>query len=210
MGIYGKYIFPRIVEWLLGDAELGALRGRLLKTVSGKVLEVGFGTGLNLPHYPDSVKELHIVDPNPGMHALALRRMAKSGLKIKGHVLKGEKLPFADETFDAVVTAFTLCSIPEVGQALCEMRRVLKPGGTFFFLEHGWSDDPKVNRWQSRLTPVQKVLADGCHLDRRIDWLVESAGFRVKSLDKFYFPKYPKAVGYLYEGTAVPDGGRKP
>ncbi len=202
MGFYRKYIFPRIVEWTLGQREITELRAELLKGVEGKVLEIGFGTGLNLPHYPPGIRQLSIVDPNPGMHALAVRKMMHSPIKIDGHVLKGENLPFPGETYDAVVTTFTLCSIPEVGRALIEVARVLKPGGKFYFLEHGLSEEFAVQRWQNRLTPIQKKIADGCHLNRKIDWLIEAAGLKIVSLKKFYFEKAPKFLGYLYMGIA--------
>jgi len=202
MGIYSKYIFPRLVDWTLGTQDVGELRSELLSEVRGKVLEIGFGTGLNLPHYPKSVKELHIVDPNPGMHALALRRMAKSKIKIRGHVLKGESLPHKDETFDSVVCTFTLCSIAMVAQALWEVRRVLKPHGRFFFLEHGLSPEPKIQVWQHRLTPIQKWIGDGCHLDRPITMLVEAVGLKVEEVRNFYFKAFPRFLGYLYLGTA--------
>jgi len=203
MGIYRKYIFPRIVNYLLGGEDISAHRRALLENLrGGKVLEVGFGTGLNLPHYPESVKKLSIVDPNPGMHALAIRRMMKSPIKIDGHVLKGEKLPFKDESYDAVVSTYTLCSIPEVGKALLEMRRVLKKGGRFYFLEHGLSKDPEVQVWQNRLNPLEKWLGDGCHLNRKIDWLIEAAGFKILKQKKFYHDKLPRFVGFFYLGTA--------
>jgi len=202
MGIYSKYIFPRIVEFALGGEKVGALRGKLLKGVQGKVLEIGFGTGLNLEYYPKRIRELHIVDPNPGMHALALRRMAKSKIKLKAHVLAGEALPYEDSTFDSVVCTFTLCSIPKVGQALCEVRRVLKPEGKFFFLEHGLSPDPKIQKWQHRITPVNKVIGDGCHLNRDMALLLEAADLRLAELRNFYFDQFPKFIGYLYEGVA--------
>src|SRR4030095_1360487 len=145
MGLYRKYIFPRIVEWTLGrDEKILKLRAELLKDVKGEVLEIGFGTGLNLPHYPSAVTRLSVVDPNPGMHRIAAKRVKDAPMPVESHQLDGEPLPFPDGRFDAVVSTFTLCSIPEVEKALSEARRVLKKKGRFYFLEHGLRDAPKV------------------------------------------------------------------
>jgi SAM-dependent methyltransferase len=203
MGIYRKYLFPRILDWILGrEEEIRDLRKELLKDLSGDVLEIGFGTGLNLPYYPPAVRRLSVVDPNPGMHRIAEKRVKAAPMPVVSHQLNGESLPFPDESFDAVVSTFTLCSISGVERALSEARRVLKPKGRFYFLEHGLSDEAKVQRWQHRLTPLQKILADGCHLDRKIDVLVEGAGLKPMNLKKFYIECLPKVVGFAYLGTA--------
>jgi ubiquinone/menaquinone biosynthesis C-methylase UbiE len=190
------------MDLAMGDRHLADYRQSLLASVSGKVLEIGFGTGLNLAHYPASVREIDTVDVNPGMSAIAAPRIAQSGITIHNHVLSGEALPMADASFDAVISTWTLCSIPNVAQAIAEVHRVLKPGGRFFFIEHGLSDDPKVQTWQHRLTPIQKVLGDGCHLDRDMRQLI-GAKFSQMALETFPDNQLPKPIGYFYKGIAT-------
>ena len=180
-------------------------RQRLLSEVSGEVLEIGFGTGLNLPHYPETVTSLTTVDPNEGMSAIAQKRIDTSPIPVKTQAISGEKLPMPDASFDNVVCTWTLCSIPNVEQALREAYRVLKPGGKFFFIEHGLSNEGGVARWQNWVTPVQKVVADGCHLNRKIDALVSNVFDEVKS-EEFYADDLPKLMGYFYRGTAIKKG----
>lgn len=143
-------------------------------------LEIGFGTGLNLPYYRKHIQKLTTVDANPGMNALAKKRIQASDIAVEHHVLDGENLPFADQSFDSVVSTWTLCSIANVEQALKGIYRVLKPGGKYFFIEHGLSNDPQVQVWQHRLTPIQKVIADGCHFNRDIKRLIENQFSQVK------------------------------
>jgi SAM-dependent methyltransferase len=202
MGLYSRLIFPRLLELSMSSASITAYRQALLKDVSGKVLEIGFGTGLNLPHYSDSVTSLTTVDPNEGMSAIANKRIAASPIEVTVKVLSGEILPFEDASFDAVVCTWTLCSIPNATQALQECHRVLKPGGQFFFIEHGLSDEAQIQAWQNRLTPIQRVVADGCHLNRCIDELVGNL-FEIVRLEKFYAPTLPKVMGYFYRGVGV-------
>ncbi len=202
MGLYSRHIFPHIVNLGLGGAKLARLRHQTLKEVDGKILEIGFGTGLNLRHYPKRVREIDAVDPNPGMEVNAQKRIAKSNIKVHQHLLTGDTLPFASETFDSVVSTWTLCSIDRVEQALREIYRVLKPQGRFYFLEHGLSPDPKVQAWQKRLTPIQKILADGCHLNRAIDEILDAERFKILQLKKFYYSRYPKILGFFYQGIA--------
>src|SRR5262249_28289602 len=149
----------------------------LLAQASGDVLEIGFGTGLNLPHYPAQVRKVTAVDPSAGMHRLARRRVQEAGVAVDLRVLGGERLPLGGGTFDCAVSTFTLCSIPDVSQALAEVYRVLKPGGRFLFLEHGLSPEPRVQKWQRRLNGLEMLLADGCHLDRDIKGLVAARPF---------------------------------
>ena len=177
-------------------------RRTLLADVKGDVLEIGFGTGLNLRHYPEAVTRLTVVDPNPGMTAIAQTRIAASPLTIDTQILSSETLPMADDTFDSIVSTWTLCSIPNIDQALQEIHRVLKPTGRFFFIEHGRSPDLNVRIWQDRLTPVQKVIADGCHLNRPMQTLVERR-FKMLSLDCFYTEGLPQIAGYMYKGVAA-------
>lgn len=182
--------------------DLSRLRRALLADVRGEVLEIGFGTGLNLPHYPPEVKKLTTVDPNPGMSGRAERRIAASSIPVETRLLDAERLPFRDDVFDAVVSTWTLCSIPNIDQALQEVRRVLKRGGRFYFLEHGLSDEARIQKWQHRFTPFSKKFADGCHLNREIQTLIQKH-FTVVQLDRFYLTGAPKIAGYFYRGTAA-------
>lgn len=204
MNLYSQFIMPRLVDWSMNDASLSNYRQQVLAQVSGDTLEIGFGTGLNLPYYPKHIKKLITVDANPGMNALALKRIQASDIVVEHNVLSGENLPFASQSFDSVVTTWTLCSIANVEQALKEIHRVLKPQGRYFFIEHGLSNDPKVQVWQNRLTPIQKVIGDGCHLNRNIKRLVENQ-FSHLTIEQFYSDNLPKILGYLYKGVAVKD-----
>jgi SAM-dependent methyltransferase len=203
MGFYSRVIFPRICEWAMSDPRLAALRGEALATVNGEILEIGFGSGLNLPHYPPSVRRITTVDPNPGMGTLAQSRISARGIEIDHRLQSGEELPFPAESFDCAVSTWTLCSIPEPARALSEIHRVLKPGGRFIFLEHGLSDQPKVQKWQHRLTPLQKLIADGCRLDLDIEAIVRSQPFGDANVVRFELDKMPRTHGTMYRGTAV-------
>jgi ubiquinone/menaquinone biosynthesis C-methylase UbiE len=205
MGFYSQVIFPRLLDLSMSAPELSKFRQELLANLDGEILEVGFGTGLNLPFYPNSVQKLTTVDINPGMNALAKKRLAASPINIEQQVLNGEKLPMANNTFDHVVSTWTLCSIAKVDNALAEIYRVLKPGGTFVFIEHGLSDRLKTQVWQNRLTPLQKVIGDGCHLNRNIQALVEKH-FDTIDLERFVMKNLPATIAYTYKGTATKTG----
>ncbi|MEM9161885.1 MAG: class I SAM-dependent methyltransferase [Cyanobacteria bacterium P01_F01_bin.4] len=185
MSFYSQIIFPRLLDWSMSGQSFACYRRDLLSTVQGNVLEIGFGTGLNLSHYPASVEALTVVDPNPGCNAIAARRIQASPMTVDVRLLSGECLPFAEASFDSVVSTWTLCSIPKVGQALQEICRVLKPGGRLFFIEHGLSPESDIRTWQNRLTPLQKRIADGCHLNRPIKDLVSEV-FGSVEVDEFY------------------------
>lgn len=202
MNLYYQLIMPRLLDWSMSDGTFSDYRQQVLAQVSGETLEIGFGTGLNLPYYPKHIKKLITVDANPGMNAIALKRIQTSDIVVEHNVLSGENLPFASESFDSVVTTWTLCSIANVEQALKEIYRVLKPQGRYFFIEHGLSNDAKVQVWQNRLTPIQKVIGDGCHLNRDIKHLVENH-FSHLTIEQFYSDNLPKILGYLYKGVAV-------
>ncbi|MBD2251025.1 class I SAM-dependent methyltransferase [Nostoc parmelioides] len=202
MGFYSQVIFPRLLDWSLSDSTLATYRQEILTDVTGEVLEIGFGTGLNLAYYPSYIHEITTVDVNPGMNTIAQRRIDDSGIKVQQLLLSGENLLMADNTFDSVVSTWTLCSIANVEQALKEVYRVLKPGGKFFFLEHGLSNQPNVQVWQNRLTPIQKVLADGCHLNRNIQKLVEQSFDHVE-LKRFTPENFPDLMAHLYQGCAT-------
>lgn len=205
MGFYSQTILPRLLDWSLSDPTLAKYRQELLADVKGEVLEIGFGTGLNLAYYPPHIEKINTVDANPGMNALAKKRISNSNITVEHLILSTEKLPVSDNTFDSVVSTFTLCSIADVKQAIKEIYRVLKPSGKFFFLEHGLSDKPDVQVWQHRLTPIQKVIADGCHLNRNIRELVEEE-FDEVELEEFTPEKFPDVSTHLYKGVAGKSG----
>ena len=202
MGFYSQRILPYLLDWSLSNPNIAKYRQEILATVKGEVLEIGFGTGLNLSYYPKELEQLVTIDSNPGVNQLAQKRIQSSSITVDNRVLNSENLPMADNTFDSVVSTFTLCSIAKVEQALKEVYRVLKPGGKFFFVEHGLSDQPKIQIWQNRLTPIQKVIGDGCHLNRNIRQLVEQQ-FDTVTLEEFVGEDLPKIAGYLYKGVAT-------
>ncbi len=179
------------------------LRESLLKPASGAVLEIGFGTGLNLCHYPATITRLSIVDPALLLPMKVTHRMAAAPYPIQTVQVTAEQLPFSDREFDTVVSTWTLCTIPNAVRALREVERVLKPGGRFLFLEHGRSDDHKIAMWQDRLNPIQNVIGCGCNLNRQIDQLIIQAGLTIVHLDRFSMPSVPRLAGEMYRGTAV-------
>ncbi len=206
---YRQVLFPRLVDWALASERLESYRRQLLAQVRGAVLEIGFGTGLNLACYPEHIQKITVADPNPGMGSLARRRIAASSIAVDWLVADAQELPFPNQSFDSVVSTWTLCSILDLAKALGEIRRVLRVGGKLFFLEHGLSPDPQVQSWQRRLNPIQRVIGDGCNLDRDMARSIREAGFRFEQLEQFYMPNQPKWVGYTYWGIAspAPEGG---
>jgi ubiquinone/menaquinone biosynthesis C-methylase UbiE len=203
VGFYSQVIFPRLCDLLLDRPFIARHRRELLAHAYGDVLEIGFGTGLNLPHYPECVRKITTVDPNIGMHRMAQRWIRRSGIEVEQRVLSSERLPFQDITFDCVVSTFTLCSIEDVNQALSEVYRVLKSGGKFLFLEHGLSPEPGVQKWQRRLNWLEMWLAVGCCLDRNIQALVAAQPFSSLQVEEFYLGRFPKTHSYMYRGTAT-------
>jgi ubiquinone/menaquinone biosynthesis C-methylase UbiE len=203
MNLYSRLLFPTLIDRVMSGADFAVYRRAVLADAAGLVLEIGFGTGLNLTYYPASgVEKIVTVDVNPGMNKLAQRRIAASGIPVDYQVLNGERLPMADDTFDTVVSTWTLCSIKQVESAIAEIYRVLKPGGKFLFIEHGLSNEPNIQTWQHRLTPIQQVIGDGCHLDRDIKHLI-SAQFDNLNIDQFYNLNAPKVGGYFYQGVGI-------
>lgn len=204
MSFYSRRVFPHILDWLMSQPAFSQAREELLANVHGDVLEIGFGTGLNLAYYPAAVGSLTTVDVNPGVHRLAEKRLEASRLPVKFALISGENLPMPDASFDAVVSTWTLCSIPDVASALREIRRVLKPGGHFYFVEHGLSPEPRIARWQRRLTPLQKIIADGCHLDRDHLQLIADAGMKVIEKKQFLADGLPAVGAFMTLGIAEP------
>jgi ubiquinone/menaquinone biosynthesis C-methylase UbiE len=178
MGLYDRLLLPRLIDVAMRGPDIDPLRAALLAQAKGRTLEVGFGTGLNARHYPREV-ELTVIDDNAGMNDLARSRLQQAGRTARHEVLSGERLPFADASFDTVVVTFTLCSIPDVGAAIREMRRVLAPGGQLLFLEHGLAPSSTTQAWQHRLNLLWKPVSGGCHLDRDPEQLLRDAGFDV-------------------------------
>jgi len=202
MGLYRDLIVPRLLDWTMAGELFAHYRRQVLAQAQGDVLEIGFGTGLNLAYYPEAVTRLTVIDPNRGAGAIAQRRIVQSAIPVERQSISGEHLPMADASFDTVVSTWTLCSIPAVDKALREVYRVLKPGGRFLFIEHGQSPEPGISQWQTRLTPIQKIIADGCHLNRPIGSLVAQV-FADVSIQEFYGEGWPKIAGYLYQGCAT-------
>ena len=202
MGLYSNLIVPYCIDFAMSGSDLSEYRQQLLADVSGDILEIGFGTGLNLPYYPDKINKITTIDPNPGMGRIARSRIEASEITVDYKVLNGESIPLADASFDSVVCTWTLCSIPLVDRAIAEIYRLLKPGGKFYFIEHGLSHEDSIKVWQNRLTPVQKIIADGCHLNRQIDAIVRRK-FVNLTVEQFYAPKLPKVIGYMYRGVAI-------
>ena len=202
MGFYSRIVFPRLCDLLLDRPFVAKHRRALLAHAYGLVLEIGIGTGLNLAHYPAGVRKLTAVDPNIGMHRLAKKRIQRSGLEVEHRVLRSERLPFQNGTFDCAVSTFTLCSIKGINQALSEIYRVLRPGGQFLFLEHGLSPEANVQKWQHRLNGLEMLLGDGCRLDRNINQLIAGQAFASIEINEFYLERVPKTHGYMYCGMA--------
>jgi ubiquinone/menaquinone biosynthesis C-methylase UbiE len=202
MGFYAQVIFPLLCDLALDRPFVASYRRELLVSAAGNILEIGFGTGLNLPYYPHDVRKITTIDPNRGMYRRAQKRIQQSGIEVDRRVLGSEQLPFEDGTFDCVVSTFTLCSIEEAAQAVREVYRVLKTGGKLLFLEHGLSRQESVRKWQHRLNGLQTRLAGGCHLDRDIRALLTAQPFAALQMDEFYLEKTPKTHAYMYFGIA--------
>ena len=203
MGIYRDQVLPRLQDKVMNRKGTRDVRTRVCAGLTGDVVEVGFGTGLNVRHYPPEVTRVFAVEPSRVCMQLAEVRIARSDVSVTLAGLTGEHLDLPSEEFDAVLSTWTLCTIPDLTAALQELRRVLKPGGAFHFVEHGHAPDTKTARWQQRLEPLNKRLAGGCHLTRRIPEYIENAGFRIEHLDTYYFDGEPKPFGYTFEGRAV-------
>jgi len=203
MGLYTERVLPRILNATGGASRLEPLRRRVCAGLAGDVVEIGFGSGLNVPFYPAAVTRVAAVEPSDLSWRLAAGRVQGARAPVQRAGLDGQSLPFADGSYDAALSTWTLCTIPDVAAALAELRRVLKPGGTFHFLEHGLAPDEDVRRWQRRLEPLQKRLVGGCHLTRPIAGLLTAAGFTVTGLDVFYETGTTKVTGADSLGVAV-------
>jgi SAM-dependent methyltransferase len=205
VGWYADRVLPRLIDRSLGERTTGPLRQRVCAGLVGEVLELGFGSGLNLPHYPAAVTGVAAVEPSDTAWRLAADRVAAATVPVRRSDVDGQALSAVDGSFDCALSSWTLCTIPDAAAALAEVRRVLRPGGTLHFVEHGLAPDERVRRWQRRLEPVQKRLLGGCHLTRPIVELITAAGFRVTAVEAFYEPGAPKAVAAFSLGTATRD-----
>jgi len=203
MGFYTLHVFPWLCDRGMDRPHVERYRREVLAQVSGDVLEIGAGTGLNLRHYPPGVEKITTVDPSEGMSRRLQKRIRESGTPVERHLLRAEELPFEDDRFDCVVSTWTLCSIPDVERAVREARRVLAPGGRFVFFEHGLSPDPKVQKWQRRLDRLQRAFAEGCRLDLDVAAVLAKCGFASVEMDGFYMEKTPRTHGYMYRGVAT-------
>ena len=201
-GFYQRHVLPHLIDFAMKQKLATERRARLIPQAAGEVLEIGVGSGLNFPFYGRDVARLHALDPSPELLDMARRRAGKLGLDVELACESAEQLPHRSGSMDTVVTTWTLCSIPDAGRALAEMRRVLKPAGTLLFVEHGRAPDASVRRWQDRLDPAWTRLAGGCHLNRAMDDLIRSAGFSLQSLETGYWPG-PRPLAFMYEGRAT-------
>ena len=187
---------------VMNSKQTRRIRSEVCAPLAGDIVEIGFGTGLNLPHLPDAVVRLRAVDPMESGKHIAAKRIAATRVPVDFIGLDGQRLPLADHSVDAVLATWTLCSIPDAVEAVREVRRVLKPGGKFHFVEHGRAPDEKVRRWQNRLNGIQNRVACGCNLNRDIPALIESGGLTIEHLETFYAKGEPKTMGWTYQGIA--------
>jgi ubiquinone/menaquinone biosynthesis C-methylase UbiE len=202
VGVYGEQVLPRIVNVVCNLKESVPQRRRACAGLAGEVLEIGFGSGLNIPYYPPGVSEVFAIEPADVAWKLARKRVDATPIPIHRAGLDGQALPFPDNRFDAALSTWTMCTIPDIDAALRELRRVLKPGGTLHFVEHGLAPDEGVRRWQHRLDPLQQRLFGGCHLTRATPELLTGAGFVITELDAYYETGAPKVVGAHTLGVA--------
>jgi ubiquinone/menaquinone biosynthesis C-methylase UbiE len=203
MSFYQDRIVPYLTHLAMRQRILAAYRARLIPESEGRVVEIGIGSGLNLPLYTDKVERVIGLEPSPRL--LTMARRAAVGSAVPVDLIEGsaEAIPIEDGSIDTVVTTWTMCSIPDAARALRDMRRILKPNGRLLFVEHGRAPQESVRRWQDRLTPVWKCIAGGCHLNRPIAELVADAGFRIERMDTGYM-RGPRLMTFMYEGSARP------
>lgn len=203
MGVYREHVLPRVVNALCGAKAGDPYRERVCSGLHGEVVEIGFGSGHNVPFYPEEVTRVAAVEPSQLGWKLAAQRVTASPVPVHQAGLDGQSLPFDGDSFDTALSTWTMCTIPDLAAALAEVRRVLKPGGTLHFVEHGRAPDAGTERWQRRFEPVQKRLFGGCHLTRDIAEALQAAGFTLDELDVFYGDEGPKALTAYTLGVAA-------
>ena len=201
MGLYAKYVLPKLIDTACGQPPMRELRSRYVPQARGDVLEIGIGSGLNLEHYSSEVNSITGLDPAAELTEKAQARASELQAPVDILQVSGEEIPADDQRFDDIVCTWTLCSIPNPYRAIREMHRVLKPGGKLYFVEHGLSDDAPVRKWQRRIEPVWKIIGGGCHLTRRADEIVQDAGFALTQFDSGYQPG-PKFAAFMMHGVA--------
>lgn len=202
MRLWDEQVLPRMVDVVCGSGPVDDLRGPACAGLHGDVVEIGFGSGRNVVHYPDAVRRVVAIEPSDVAWRRAAPRIAASPVDVVRGGLDGQRLDLPDASFDCALSTFTMCTIPDLQAALAELRRVLRPGGTLHFVEHGLTPDAAVAPWQHRITPVWRRVAGGCHLDRPIADAVEAAGFTLGPVDRFYAAR-PRSFAYVYLGTAA-------
>ena len=202
MGFYGDRVLPHVINVVMDNEQTRRIRARVCEGLAGEVVEIGFGTGHNVPFLPAEVTRLRAVEPSHRSVRLARDRIAHAGMPVEIVGLDGQRLSLPDDSADAALCTWSLCSIPDPVAAVAEVRRVLRPGGSLHFVEHGRSPHPKVRHWQDRLNGIQQRIAGGCNLNRDIPAIVEAGGFSISRLDTYYAKGEPKPLGYLFEGRA--------
>jgi ubiquinone/menaquinone biosynthesis C-methylase UbiE len=203
MAFYNDFILPRLINLAMRNKELRPFRERVIGAAEGRVLEIGVGSGMNLPFYRSPVREILALEPAPRLVSMAKRAPRAAGIPVSFLEAFAEAIPLDEHSVDTVVTTWTLCSIPQAAVALAEMRRVLRPGGKLLFAEHGQAPDASVRLWQDRLTPAWRYIGGGCHLNRPIRSMIETAGFRIDRIETGCIPG-PKPMTFMYEGSARP------
>jgi ubiquinone/menaquinone biosynthesis C-methylase UbiE len=204
MGLYTDVVLPRLCDLAMRNKQLVPFRERVIGAAEGRVLEIGVGSGTNLPFYRAPVSELLALEPAPRLISMARRASDLRRMPVSFVEASAEAIPLEQQSVDTIVTTWTLCSIPQAAMALQEMRRVLRPGGKLLFVEHGRAADEAVRWWQDRLTPAWRYIAGGCHLNRPIRSLIEDAGFRIDRIQTGYIAG-PKPMTFMYEGSARPN-----
>jgi ubiquinone/menaquinone biosynthesis C-methylase UbiE len=205
MGFYSDLILPRLCDLAMRNRQLVPFRQRVIGAAEGRVLEIGVGSGANLPFYRPPVRQVLALEPAPRLLAMARSASRATNMPVNFLEASAEAIPLDQHSVDTIVTTWTLCSIPHAVTALADMRRVLRPGGKLLFVEHGLAPDEGVRRWQDRLTPAWRCISGGCHLNRPIRSLIEAAGFQIDRIETGYMPG-PKPMTFMYEGSARPNG----
>jgi ubiquinone/menaquinone biosynthesis C-methylase UbiE len=204
MSLYDKYILPSFLNCACGSKPINYQRQKVVPLAGGIILEVGIGSGLNIPFYDRAkVEKLIGLDPSPELNAMAQKMADQHDLEVEFLLSGAENIPLPDDHVDTVLVTYTMCTIPDALSANKEMLRVLKPGGRMIFCEHGLAPDAKVSKWQSRIDPFWGKIAGGCHLNRDIPELIRSSGFQIQTMDEMYLPSTPKFAGYNYWGIAI-------
>lgn len=202
MGFYHDTILPRLIHFACGNKHIAACRAELLRDATGTVLEIGFGSGTNLTHYHTAVKKLLVIEPCKTALKMAETAIGEAPFPVEVVGDDGQKISLPDASVDTVVITFALCTIPDMDATLKEAARVLRPGGTLLFLEHGLSNQEKTARWQNRLNRLEMTLCGGCQLNRRMDEVIKRSPLRLGEFKTFYLPKTPKTHGFIYQGRA--------